>query len=176
MSKFEIIKEYADKDITIPTRATEKSAGYDIYAAEDCVIPSYLRKLFACSAFDNSQPYNLNNHAEMVIKDDLKPVMVKTGIKAQLQWNEELELRSRSSISTKNLLMLANGVGTIDADYYNNEANEGHIMIPLLNFSPYDVKISKGERIAQALIKEYKTTEDDAASGIREGGFGSSGN
>ena len=99
--------------------------------------------------------------------------MVPTGIKVMLAPNEELEIRSRSSLSTKNLIFLANGVGTVDMDFYNNETNEGEIHIPLVNLSPFDLFIKKGDKIAQALIKTYRITEDDAADGIRIGGFGS---
>jgi dUTP pyrophosphatase len=33
--------------------------------------------------------------------------------------------------------------------------------------------IKKGEAIGQGIIKTYLTTDDDNASGVREGGFGS---
>ena len=36
--------------------------------------------------------------------------------KIQLNDYDELEIRSRSSIATKNLIILANSVGTIDAE------------------------------------------------------------
>jgi dUTP pyrophosphatase len=39
-----------------------------------------------------------------------------------------LQLALRSSTPKKKGLMLANGIGIIDADYYNNSDNEGHIM------------------------------------------------
>ena len=43
----------------------------------------------------------------------------------------------------------------IDADYYNNEDNEGHIMIGLINFGNEDVEITKGMRIAQAIFYKF---------------------
>jgi dUTP pyrophosphatase len=69
--------------------------------------------------------------------------------------------------------MLANGVGIIDADYYNNPDNEGEIFLQMFNLSPFNIQIKKGEAIGQGIIKSYLTTEDDAASGQRLGGFGS---
>jgi dUTP pyrophosphatase len=42
--------------------------------------------------------------------------------------------------------MLANGIGIIDSDYYNNPDNEGHIMFAILPFEG-DVTFKKGERI-----------------------------
>jgi dUTP pyrophosphatase len=61
----------------------------------------------------------------------------------------------------------------IDQDYYDNQDNEGHIYIQLLNLSPLDIQIKKGDIIAQGIIKPYLITEDDNAFGERLGGFGS---
>ena len=43
----------------------------------------------------------------------------------------------------------------------------------MFNLSPFNIQIKKGEAIGQGIIKSYLTTEDDAASGQRLGGFGS---
>ena len=69
--------------------------------------------------------------------------------------------------------MLANGIGIIDSDYYNNPDNEGHIMFQVYNFTDTTVDILKGERIGQGMFMKYFKTDDDVASGIRTGGFGS---
>ena len=61
----------------------------------------------------------------------------------------------------------------IDKDYYNNPSNEGEIFLQVMNLSPFNVLIKKGEAIGQGIIKPYLTTEDDNASGKRIGGFGS---
>lgn len=61
----------------------------------------------------------------------------------------------------------------IDSDYYNNPDNEGHIFLQFINFSPFDIKIKRGDIIGQAIIKSYYTTEDDKAENERLGGFGS---
>lgn len=42
MAKFEKVKRFADQDITLPERKTERSAGYDFEVAEDIIVPSYL--------------------------------------------------------------------------------------------------------------------------------------
>lgn len=70
-------------------------------------------------------------------------------------------------------LILANSIGVIDADYYNNPDNEGEIFLQMINLSPYDIKIQKGEAIGQAIIVPYLNTEDSTAAGERLGGFGS---
>lgn len=61
----------------------------------------------------------------------------------------------------------------IDADYYNNPYNEGEIFFQLINLSPYPIRLQKGDKIGQGIIKNYGITDDDAASGDRLGGFGS---
>lgn len=61
----------------------------------------------------------------------------------------------------------------IDADYYNNPDNEGHIYFQLINLSPFNIIIKKGEIIGQGILHRYEITEDDEASGDRAGGFGS---
>ncbi|MGL5021591.1 MAG: hypothetical protein ACRC5R_06180, partial [Mycoplasmatales bacterium] len=71
---------------------------------------------------------------------------------------------------------LANSVGIIDADYYGNEGNDGHIMIPLHNFG-LDVQIlEKNERIAQGIFTKYLTVDIEEELGERSGGFGSTKN
>ena len=68
-----------------------------------------------------------------------------------------------------------NNVGIIDADYYNNEDNEGHIMLGLYNTTDSDVTLAKGERVAQGIFYKYLTADGDSADATRSGGFGSTG-
>ena len=143
---FEVIEEFKDKDINLPHRSTKSSAGYDIEAAVDTVIP--------------------------VFKNGIKPTLVKTGLKAYFEDNEALLLLNRSS-GPKKGLVLANSVGLVDSDYYNNPDNEGHIMFSFYNFSDEEITIKKGDRIGQAVFINYLTVDNDRASGKRNGGFGS---
>lgn len=68
-----------------------------------------------------------------------------------------------------------NSTGIIDADYYNNPENEGHIMIALYNTSETDFSVTKGERIAQGIFQKYLKIENDNSESTRKGGFGSTG-
>ena len=65
----------------------------------------------------------------------------------------------------------------VDADYYNNEENEGHIFIALWNRGTQPAVIEAGERIAQGIFQKYLTADDDmaGAGARRQGGFGSTG-
>ena len=101
--------------------------------------------------------------------------LVSTGMKCELNSDTYLELSVRSSSPLKYWLILANGVGIIDADYYNNPDNEGEIFFQLINLSPYTIHLKKGDAIGQGIIKRYMKTYDDDAEGERVGGFGSTG-
>ncbi len=144
---FEIAKGFEDKSINLPIRKTKFSAGYDIEAAEDCIIPSFKR--------------------------GQKPTLVKTGLKAYMPDDEMLLLYNRSSNPGKKGLILANSVGVVDKDYYGNQDNDGHIMFAFYNIKDEDVEIKKGDAIGQAIFQKYFVTDNDKTEGIREGGFGS---
>ena len=144
---FEVAKGFEDKNINLPIRKTKYSAGYDIEAAEDVVIPSF--------------------------KKGTNPILVKTGLKAYMQDDEMLLLYNRSSNPKKKGLILANSVGVVDKDYYGNVDNDGHIMFAFYNIKDEDVEIKKGDAIGQAIFQKYLVTDDDAAEGERGGGFGS---
>ena len=143
---FEIVSYYEDKNIYLPQRKTSKSAGYDLEAAE-----------------------------EILIKAGQVGV-VATGLKAYMQDDEYLGIHIRSSLAFKKHLNLVNSQGVIDADYYNNEDNEGHIMVGLINFGKEDVLITKGMRIAQAIFYKFLTVDDETLVETKRcGGFGSTG-
>ena len=177
---FEIITSYQDKGINIPKRSTKHSAGYDFEAAETIVLPSIWKMIFKYCAVQLKQ-WVYRSDKEVVEAElekeqkVLKPILVPTGIKAYMQEDEYLQLANRSSNPLKHFLVLPNGVGVVDSDYYNNEENEGHIMIALLNFGNEPVTLEKGERVAQGIFSKYLITNDDDATGVRTGGIGSTG-
>ena len=144
---FEIAKGFENSNINLPVRSTKNSAGYDVEAAEDCIIPAF--------------------------KPGQKPTLVKTGIKAYMESDEVLILANRSSNPGKKGLILANSIGGGDSDYYEKPDNDGHIMYAFFNFKAEDVEIKKGERIGQAIFQKYLVTDNDIAQGERTGGFGS---
>ena len=144
---FEIAKGFEDKNINLPVRKTSRSAGYDIEAAEDTIIPAF--------------------------KPGMKPTLIKTGLKAYMEPDEMLCLYNRSSNPGKKGLILANSVGIVDSDYYGNIDNDGHIMFAFYNIKEEDIEIKKGEAIGQAIFQKYLVTDNDNAQGERVGGFGS---
>lgn len=192
MAKFEVVSKYADAGLSLPVRATANSAGYDFAVAQDTILKPYedhIREmtLLKDTSFEQwlknlldttkettpIQPLTLTDVANLTGKYKNRPTLVSTGMKCKLDLGTYLELSVRSSTPLKHWIVLANGVGIIDADYYNNPDNEGEIFFQLINLSPYNIILKKGEKIGQGIIKQYLTTEDDAATGDRLGGFGS---
>lgn len=100
-----------------------------------------------------------------------KPTIVWTDVKAFMPENELLQLHVRSSMG-KVPVILANGTGIIDSDYYSNPDNDGNIGIMLLNLSSHLHEIKKGDRIAQGVFVRFYTAEDGVET-ERSGGFGS---
>ncbi|MBQ4263775.1 MAG: dUTP diphosphatase [Bacilli bacterium] len=155
MRKFEKISfEQFKKDIIddkklynnydLPKRSTEKSAGYDIKSLENVSIKPGESK------------------------------KIKTGIKASMYSDEVLYLYIRSSLGFKYDISLSNSTGVIDSDYYNNESNEGHIVLKLINHGTEDFEIKIGDRIAQGVFMKYLSVEDEEKINIkRTGGIGS---
>ena len=174
MAKFEKVKRFEDIDIQMPSRATANSAGYDLYVAEDKVIQPLLNINWAINEIADEIPtLDLGEAANAIKSLGMKPALVSTGVKCKLDPGTYLELSVRSSTPLKYLLILANGVGIVDADYYGNPDNDGEIFLQLINLGPNPVILRKGDRIGQGIIKPFLTTEDDVAAGERLGGFGS---
>lgn len=150
MADFELIDKYNTEkyEFLIPQRQTQYSAGYDFKASKDILVKA----------------------------GTMKPVLVPTGIKAKLERDQVLILANRSSNALKRGLIVPNGVGVIDADYYNNPDNEGEIMGMFINVGDKDYMIETGDRIMQGIITAYSTVEGDKPAIVeRKGGFGSTG-
>lgn len=131
-------------DIKLPVRATSGSAGYDIFA-----------------------PYDFSLAPSETVK-------IPTGIRCEIDEGWVLKIYPRSGLGFKFRLQLNNTVGIIDSDYFYSD-NEGHIFIKITNDSNENktVEVKKGTGFAQGIFVEYGITYDDEATGIRNGGFGS---
>lgn len=167
----------------IPEYQTSKSAGADFFAAEDTVIPSIWKSITtllfvnreSLRIFAPMQTQNNSTELKSEVKKSFSPTIVHTGIKASMEEDEVLELYNRSSNPKKLGLILANSVGVVDADYYNNKDNDGEIMFAFYNILPCDITIKAGTRIGQGVFKKYlrPTKGLRVKQDIRSGGFGS---
>ena len=145
-SSEEEIREIYD-NILLPKRATAGSAGYDFFASTDfCLQPGEMIK-------------------------------IPTGIRVEMEPEWVLKCYPRSGLGFKYRLQLNNTVGIIDSDYFYSD-NEGHIFAKLTNDGREGktVELKKGTGFMQGIFVEYGITVDDDATGIRNGGFGSTTN
>ncbi|GEK29262.1 dUTP diphosphatase [Furfurilactobacillus siliginis] len=173
---FEVVKRFADTDLPLPKRQTQQAAGYDLAASEDFIVPSIWHHHFLSALHSLFSDQTLDEKLHTAADKALKPVLVPTGIKAYMQPNEVLLLVNRSSGPLKRRLVLPNGIGVIDADYYGNEGNDGELFVQLINYGLRPLTIKKGDRIAQAMFVPYLTADNETApTAKRNGGFGSSG-
>jgi len=149
MRKFEFVNRILSNEDGIkrllPTRSTKNSAGYDFFNPKNIICKSH------------------------------EITMIPTGIKAQFPEDEMLLLFNRSSNPKKKGLIILNGVGVVDSDYYNNTDNEGEMAFVFYNMLEEDVTLLAGEKLGQGVFVKYAKTDDDMAEGERIGGFGSTG-
>lgn len=173
---FKIVSKYENEGLTLPVRATQNAAGYDFCAAKDFVLPSIWKRDFLKILRTLRKQKQYTQEDLIAANKVLKPYLVPTGIKAYMQPEEFLMLANRSSNPLKHGLILPNGVGIVDADYYDNENNEGEIFFQLVNFGLTDKVIKKGERLGQGIFLPYLLADDEKTPlSTRTGGFGSSG-
>lgn len=125
------------------------------------------RSTSGSAGYDFVNPFN-------IIELNTTNVEIPTGIKVQLDSDKILMLAPRSS-SARNGYMFSNTLGIIDSDYYNNPTNEGCIRVSLKAMGTSHPIFDYGDKIAQGVILQYFTTEDDNATGKRTGGHGSTG-
>lgn len=132
------------RDIKLPKRATAGSAGYDFYAPCGFVV------------------------------EPGSSVLIPTGIRAKIEPGWTLMIFPRSGLGFKYRIQLNNTVGIIDSDYFYS-SNEGHIMIKISNdgYEGKVLELNKGDAFAQGIFVPFGITADDNASGVRDGGFGS---
>src|SRR3990170_239335 len=134
-----------DAAVGLPQRATGHAAGFDLASAVDIEIP----------------PRSIR--------------LVGTGLVIAVPEGYFLGIFARSSTPLKRGLMVANGVGVVDADYCG-PADE--IKIQVLNVTDAAVQVRRGDRLAQGIVLpcpriEWEEGEDIARPS--RGGFGSTG-
>ena len=127
-----------------PRRATKHSAGYDFISPIGSAVRGH------------------------------ETAKIPTGIKVAMEDGEVLMMYPRSSMGFKTNIRFANTTGVIDADYYNNPQNEGHIWIKFYNPTDEDYYIKAGDKVAQGIFIKYLTVDnEEKIINERTGGFGS---
>ena len=134
-----------DAGVGLPHAATGRAAGFDLASAVDIEIP----------------PRSIR--------------LVGTGLVIAVPEGYFLGIFARSSTPLKRGLMVANGVGVIDADYCGPG---DEIKVQLLNFTDATVHVKRGDRLAQGIVLPSPSIEWNEVEDMGEptrGGFGSTG-
>jgi dUTP pyrophosphatase len=101
--------------------------------------------------------------------------LVRTGLVIEVPAGYFLGIFARSSTPLKRGLLVANGVGVIDPDY---SGPNDEVMVQVLNFTAADVRIQRGERLAQGIVlpaPRVTWEEVDSIRSVTRGGFGATG-
>jgi dUTP pyrophosphatase len=158
-------------EIPMPMRKTKASAGYDIGIIHPTVY-DYLCKGYTIEEAWDIVP-KVNGAAIVTKESEATSIILPTGIKAYMQDNEVLVMAVRSSSGIKKAIRQANPPSWIDADYYNNPDNEGHIKFAISNDSiRFDAPIIN---IAQGIFMNYLVADTGNSGYERIGGIGSTG-
>ena len=129
--------------ISLPKRATKKSAGYDF------CLPLTI---------------TVNPH---------ESVLIPTGIRVALEEDLVCLIMPRSSYGMKYGMSLNNTVGVIDADYYEADNEGHIMIKVTFDGIEEPLTLEAGQRFAQGIIMKYYVTDDDRTDEKRTGGMGS---
>ena len=130
--------------VTLPTRATVGSAGYDFVS-----------------------PVKFTLQPGQTVK-------IPTGIRVKLLSDWVMKIYPRSGLGFKYKLKLDNTVGIIDSEYfYSDNEGHIMIKITNHSSDGKILKIETGDRFSQGIFVEYGITVDDDVCQVRNGGFGS---
>ena len=134
-----------DPTIGLPEPATGAAAGFDLAAAVDVDIPPRQIRL------------------------------VGTGLVIAVPDGYFLGIFARSSTPLKRGLMVANGVGVVDADYCGPL---DEVKVQVLNITDAPVMVKRGDRIAQGIVLPAPRVRWEEVADMdtpTRGGFGSTG-
>ncbi len=140
------VKIVKDNGVTLPKYMTEGASGMDV-----------------CARIEN--PITLKS-----LERDLIP----TGIKMEIPYGYEVQVRPRSGLAIKHGITLLNTPGTIDSDY------RGEIKVIIVNLSNEPYEIQPGERVGQLVLQKvyqmkFREVESLEETSRSSGGFGHTG-
>jgi dUTP pyrophosphatase len=165
--KLKIYKTHPE--VKLPSFATQEAACFDIAA-------QFFGKQTYNGYKETNTPFEglLTSNNEITIMPGDR-VLVPTGLIFDIPKGHSVRIHPRSGLSYKQGIVLANLEAVIDSDYFQET------FIILKNTSSNKVRISNGDRIAQAeLVKSLsyiieETTEAPKQRTDRVGGLGSTG-
>lgn len=157
-------------DARAPERATEDSAGYDLFV-------HLTNRIVNCSEYNGTWELpTFRDRDKNASYFEIPPnatAMVPLGFKARLPNGCEAQIRPRSGTTFRKGLLIPNSPGTIDADY----PEEWMVLVRNPGIRP--VRIEHGERIAQMVLSRFEVLPIEMGkvgkTSSRTGGFGSTG-
>ena len=185
----------ADPQTSLPKQAVAGSAGYDLVASEDTCLPAVQFKVnyqivltilffdvfcsvLLASFFKVTPVFSMGTLVSLCIlkpwRTHVQTVKVQTGLSMEIPDGYFCNIRERSGLAVAGVKV---GGGVIDPSY------RGTVAVLLSNLTSTDIKIKRGDRIAQMLIQRYCDVEfvsmaskDQLSTTTRDtGGFGSTG-
>ncbi|MGM0507813.1 MAG: dUTP diphosphatase [Fusobacteriota bacterium] len=106
--------------------------------------------------------------------ESLDRKLIDTGIKMEIPYGYEIQVRPRSGLALKHGLTMVNTPGTIDSDY------RGEIKLIMINLSNEVYEIKPNERIGQLVLKKVYKARLEKVKELdktvrKENGFGHTG-
>ena len=145
------------EDASIPTKATDGAAGYDLCA--------WLKDQY-------EESYLVPPHSVAVIK---------TGLNVNIPNGYEIQVRPRSGLAAKHGITVLNTPGTIDSDY-TGDGEDFELKVIIINHNKMPYQFRHGDRVAQMVINKLpdvklvhveEFTKPNKTN--RKGGLGSTG-
>lgn len=139
---------------------------------EDAVRDTYDALALPVRSTSGSGGFDFFSPLDFVL-DPGEDIMIPTGIKSYMLPGFKLCFYPKSGLGSK-YLRISNTIPTVDEDYAYSD-NEGHIYLRVRNEGSKRISIKRGNKFVQASYEIFGITNDDDATGVRNGGFGSTG-
>ena len=160
-----VVVHFKNNDgIKLPQYATEGSAGFDLVANNLKVVYDGIKEVDITKL-----AYTV--HMGYFVLRPFERALIGTGLFPEIPEGYEIQVRSRSGLSLKRGLIVANSPGTIDSDF------RGEICVILINNTRYLSRVNFGEAVAQGVLTTYckadpQFKEELSLTERGEGGFG----
>jgi dUTP pyrophosphatase len=96
-------------------------------------------------AYESDSGFDLRSSEDVIVKS-FGRCLVPTGMRFDIPDGYEIQVRSKSGLALNQGLMVLNSPGTVDSGY------QGEVKVIIFNTSSEEIKIEKGQKIAQAVL------------------------
>jgi dUTP pyrophosphatase len=96
-------------------------------------------------AYESDSGFDLRSSEDIIVKS-FGRCLVPTGMRFDIPDGYEIQVRSKSGLALNQGLMVLNSPGTVDSGY------QGEVKVIIFNTNSEEIKIEKGQKIAQAVL------------------------